>query len=371
VRVMHIPFADLSREYKEISGEIDLAVKKVLESGWFILGKELESFERNFAAYIGTKFAVGCASGTDAITLALMAAGIGRGDEVIIQTNTCIPSISGIVCTGAIPVFCDIINDSLMISPDDIRRRITDKTKAIMPVNLFGSSANYDEILKISREFNVKVIEDCAQSHGSLFNGKRTGTFGLEGCFSFYPSKNLGCYGDGGAVVTNDEMIYHKLLMIRNYGQEKRYYHTVFGLNSRLDELQAAILNVKLNYLEDWNQRRTAISRVYDESFLNKSYITPLKFEPNVSSVYHLYLIKVNDRDDLQRHLANCGIQTLIHYPVPCHLQQAYKYLGYREGDLPVSEANAKKILSLPIFPQMTEDEVHSVINSIIGYYES
>ena len=368
---MNIPFGDLSREYNEISAEIDSAVKKVLNSGWFILGPELESFEKNFAEFTGAKFAAGCANGTDAITLALLALGINDGDEVIVQANTCVPTICGIINAGAVPVFCDIINDSLMVNPGDIKKKITDKTKVILPVNLFGSSANYDEILKISSEFSVKVIEDCAQSHGSLFNGKKTGTFGIEGCFSFYPSKNLGCYGDGGAVVTSDEEIYKKLLMVRNYGQEKRYYHTTFGLNSRLDELQAAILNVKLKHLDKWNKKRINIAKMYDESFSNKNYITPLKYDNNVTPVYHLYLVKINDRNKLQEHLKTSGINTLIHYPIPSHLQEAFRYLGYKTGDFPVSEENSGKILSLPVFPQMSDEEVNYVINSIISYYES
>jgi dTDP-4-amino-4,6-dideoxygalactose transaminase len=368
---MNVPFADLSREYGEISTEIDNAVKKVLNSGWFILGKEVESFEKNFAKFVGTRFAVGCANGTDAITLALLAAGIENEDEVIVQTNTCVPTICGIINAGAVPVFCDVINGSLMADPEDIKKRHTNKTKVILPVNLFGSSANYGEILRISSEFNVKVIEDCAQSHGSLLNGEKTGTFGLEGCFSFYPSKNLGCYGDGGAVVTNDEAIHQKLLKLRNYGEEKRYYHTTFGLNSRLDELQAAILNVKLQHLDRWNKRRISIAKLYDEGFSNKDYITPLKYDTAVSPVYHLYVVKVDERDKLQKYLKSSNIGTLIHYPVPCHLQEAYKYLDYKLGDFPVAEENAGKILSLPIFPQMKDDEVSFVINSIIAFYES
>ncbi|MDQ3194187.1 MAG: DegT/DnrJ/EryC1/StrS family aminotransferase, partial [Bacteroidota bacterium] len=285
---MKVPFGDLSREYNEISKEIDGSIERVVKSGWFILGKEVESFEKNFAEYIGTKYSVSCANGTDAITLSLLALDIKEGDEVITQTNTCIPTVCAIVNSNATPVFCDVNENDLMIDTNDIIDKITERTKAIIPVNLFGASADYDKIMEISKKYSIPVVEDCAQSHGSKFGNQNTGTFGETGCFSFYPSKNLGCYGDGGAITTNHEGLYHKLIMLRNYGQEKRYYHTTLGINSRLDEMQAAILNTKLVNLNKWNKSRQDIAAKYDKAFENDKNITVVKPGDKVESVYHL-----------------------------------------------------------------------------------
>jgi len=367
---MTIPFGSLKREYDSISGEIDEAIKKVLNSGWFILGKEVEEFEKDFANYIGTKFCVACANGTDAITLSLLALDIKEGDEVITQTNTCIPTVCAIINSDAIPVFCDVNDDTLMIDTNDLINKITDKTRAIIPVNLFGSCPDYDKICKISKEYSIPIIEDCAQSHGAKFGNQKTGTFGITGCFSFYPSKNLGCYGDGGAITTNDNELYNKLLMLRNYGQEKRYYHTTLGLNSRLDEIQAAILNIKLIHLDNWNKARQKIATRYNKAFEKDKDVTTLKFGEKVESVYHLYIVKVRKREKLQEYLASKNISTLIHYPIPCHLQKAYQYLGYKEGDFKISEKGSKEILSLPIFPQMKDSEVDYVIKCIKAFYE-
>lgn len=368
--MMKVPFGDLSREFNEISKEIDSSITRVLKSGWFILGKEVENFEKNFSKYIGTKYTVGCANGTDAITLSLLALGIKDGDEVITQTNTCIPTVCGIVNSNGVPVFCDVNEDNLMIDTNDVIKKITDKTKAIIPVNLYGACADYDTIMKISKEYSIPVIEDCAQSHGSKFGNQKSGTYGVTGCFSFYPSKNLGCYGDGGAVTTNDDELYHKLLMLRNYGQEKRYYHTTLGINSRLDEIQAAILNTKLIHLDRGNKARQKIAAGYDKAFEKDKNVTVLKFGEKVESVYHLYIVKVDDREMLQGYLSSKNISTLIHYPIPCHLQKAYEYLGYKEGDLEIAEKYSKKILSLPIFPQMGDSEVAYVIKCIKDFYE-
>lgn len=367
---MKINFGDLSREYQEISEPVNKAVKSVLESGWFILGNELAEFEKKFAKYIGSKYCIGCANGTDAITLSLLAIGIQQGDEVITQVNTCIPTICGIVNSGATPVFCDVCDDTLMMDAEDAAAQITGKTKAILPVNLFGASCDYDHLFTVSKKFNIPIVEDCAQSVGSSFEGKKTGTFGSMGCFSFYPSKNLGAYGDGGAVVTDDEELYNKLLMLRNYGQEIRYYHTTFGINSRLDEIQAAILSVKLKYLDDWTSRRREIAGKYNSGFEGNSYITPVNIPANVDSVYHLYVVKVKKREELQKYLISKDIHTLIHYPIPCHLQKAYTYLGFKEGDFKVAEKNANEILSLPMYPQLKDSELDYIIKSINNFYD-
>ncbi len=368
---MIVPFADVSREYKSISNEINESIERVLKSGWFILGKEVEHFESKLAEYIGTTYAVGCANGTDAITLTLLALEIGDGDEVITQTNTCIPTICGIVNANAKPVLCDIYENDLMINTERITEKITSKTKAILPVNLYGAAAGYTSLNKITQDYGIPSIEDCAQSIGSQYNNQKTGSFGIMGCFSFYPSKNLGCYGDGGAITTNNYELYKKLLMLRNYGQEKRYYHSTFGLNSRLDEIQAAILSEKLNYLDIWNSARKKIAGLYDNAFNNNENVIPLSFDKGVESVYHLYIVKVNNREKLQVYLTSKNISTLIHYPIPCHLQKAYEYLGYKQNDFPVAERASKSILSLPVFPQMEESEVEYVIKSINDFYQA
>ncbi len=366
---MKVSFGDLSREYNEISGPVNKAISKVLESGWFVLGDQLAEFEKTFASYIGTNYCVGCANGTDAITLALLALGVEYGDEVITQVNTCIPTISGIVNSGTVPVFCDVLDDTLMMDSKDAASQITSKTKAIIPVNLYGASCDFDQLKAVSEKFNIPLIEDCAQSVGSEFNGKKTGTFGVMGCFSFYPSKNLGAYGDGGAVTTDSEEYYKKLLMLRNYGQEVRYYHSTFGINSRLDEIQAAILSTKMKYLAEWTKRRREIAMMYNEGFKNTNAITTVRVSDKVESVYHLYVIKIRNREELQKHLTSKNIQTLIHYPIPCHLQKAYAYLGFKEGDFKVAEKNAGEILSLPIYPQLKDSEIEFVIKTINDFY--
>jgi len=366
---MKILFGDIAREYRSISGEINRSISDILSSGWLILGQELEKFEKSFAGYLGAKYCVGCASGTDAITLALRASGIRPGDEVITQANTCIPTVCGIANSFATPVFCDCEEDSLMIDADSLEFKITRKTKAFIPVNLYGASADYDKLLNISKKYSIPMIEDCAQSHGSEFNGKKTGTFGRMSCFSFYPSKNLGCYGDGGAVVTNSRHLCEKLLLLRNYGQKRRYYHQIPGFNSRLDEIQAGILNVKLRYLDLWNKRRREIAGMYNHAFEGSSDIIPLKFAENVSPVFHLYVARVKKRKKLQNEMIRKNIQTFIHYPVPCHLQKAYSYLGYKKGDFPVSEKAADEVLSFPIHPQLKNKEVEYVIDSVGGFY--
>lgn len=358
-------FSGQLEQYRAIRDEVRAAVDRVLESGWYILGREVEGFEKEFAAYCGTKYAVGCASGTEAIALALMAVGAGPGDEVITVSNTAVPTATGITMTGARPAFADIDGHFLM-DPAALERAITKRTRAILPVHLYGQMADMDEIEAIARRHGLPVIEDAAQAHGAGYKGRRSGSWGLLGCFSFYPTKNLGCFGDGGAVVTDEKELYDRLVMLRNYGQEKRYYHTMKGINSRLDELQAAVLRVKLVHLDDWNEKRRTVAGWYNE-MLEGACECPRE-KPDARHIYHLYVVRARDRDGLKRHLDGLGITTLMHYPVPVHLQKAYEELGYRTGDLPVTEETAGKILSLPMHPGVTQEEVRHVSDEIRRY---
>lgn len=357
---MQVPFGDLKREYEELKNELDDAVYKVMASGNFILGENMRKFEQSFADYCGAAYCAGCASGTEAIALALMAYGVSYGDEVITTNVTAVPTITGITMTGAQPNLVDVCKDTLLINPDLIEKNINSKTKAIVPVHLYGQPCDMDAIKKIAEKYSIPIIEDACQAHGSEYKGKKTGTLGNAACFSFYPSKNLGCYGDGGAVTTDSKEIYDKILMLRNYGQSKRYYHDSQGINSRLDEIQAAILNVKLSYLDKWNIRRQTISKMYKELIKNSDieFITEKNY--NVSN-YHLFVIKTLDRDESIEKLQKKGILTLIHYPVNIHLQKAFSYLNYPKDSFPESRNAAEKIISLPMFPQLTDTEVEYV----------
>ena len=330
----------------------------MLKSGWYILGKEVEAFEREFAGYCGAKHVVGCASGTEAIALALMALGVGPGDEVVTVANTAVPTVSGITMTGATPVFVDI-DEYFLMDAGKIESAITTRTKAIMPVHLYGQMADMEAILRIAEAHHIHVVEDAAQAHGAEYKGRRAGSWGTLGCFSFYPTKNLGCYGDGGALATGDDELYDRLIMLRNYGQEKRYYHAIKGINSRLDEIQAAVLRAKLGHLDEWNIKRRQVAAWYVEA-LKGSCACPGE-KPGARHVYHLYVIRTRDRDGLKEYLERAGIPTLMHYPVPVHLQEAYRDLGYRVGDLPVTETTTKEILSLPMHPAVTADGVRYV----------
>ena len=365
---MQIKFGDLQREYFEIQLEVDAAVGRVLHSGWFILGRELERFELAFAAYLGVKHCVGCASGTEAIALALMAAGIGPGDEVITVAHTAVPTISAISMTGAWPVFVDIRADTCLMDVALVEAAITPRTAAILPVHLYGQCVDMDPLLDLARRHGIPVIEDCAQAGGATYRGRKAGSMGLMAAFSFYPSKNLGCYGDGGAVTTDDSALAEKLRMLRNYGQRQRYYHEIVGINSRLDEMQAAILAAKLPHLDAWNRRRREIAAQYTAGLAGLPVQTPVE-APGGEHVYHLYVIQAAGRDRLQAHLAESGVQTLIHYPVPAHLQPAYAGLGHARGALPVTERVADVILSLPMYPQLTDAEVAAVVAAIRRFY--
>ena len=353
-----IPFGDLSREVTELGSALDDTVRDVLARGRFILGDEVAAFEREFATWLGVPHAVGCASGTEAITLALMALGVGPGDEVVLPTNTCVPTASGIRMAGATPVPVDVLPDTLMIDPDAVRHALTRRTKAIVPVHLYGGPADLAPLVALG----VPVVEDCAQAHGARYHGRAVGTFGALSCWSFYPSKNLGAYGDAGAVCTADAALAERVRRLRQYGQSSRYRHDEEGLNSRMDELQATILRLKLRRLDGWNARRRTLAARYARAL--SSVDTPVTTIGG-ESVHHLYPILVERRDALQAHLAAHSVQTLVHYPIPLHLQPCYRAWGCGTGAFPVAEAAADRLLSLPLFPQLTDDEARAVVAAI------
>ncbi len=366
---MKIPFGNLKRHYDQLREQIDTATREVYDSGWFVLGQQVQRFEANFAHYCGAKYAVGVGSGTEALHLALIACGIQPGDEVITVSNTCVPTLSAVSFAGAVPVFVDIDEKTFTINPNLIEERITPKTKAILPVHLYGQCADMDPILEIARKYGLSVIEDCAQAHGAQYKGRMAGTFGDAGAFSFYPSKNLGAFGDGGLVLTNDETIGQTVVKLRNYGQEKRYYHSIKGFNSRLDELQAAILTAKLPYLDAWNQRRREIAKRYHEAFSPAGLCCPLEASDRFH-IYHLYVLRVPQRDRFQTLLEEKAIATIIHYPIPVHLQECYLECHVQGKHLPLTEQLASEIVSLPIYPELTDQEVDYIIKIVLDTYE-
>jgi len=363
-----IPCGDLKLQYGSIKVEVDRAVQAVLDGGWFILGQNVAAFEQEFAAYCGAQFAVGVGNGTDALQLALMSCGIGPGDEVITAPNSATFTALAISATGALPRFADIDPDTCNLDARRLAEAIGPHTRAIIPVHLYGQPADMDPILAIARERGLRVIEDAAQAHGARYHGHRVGTLGDLGCFSFYPSKNLGAYGDGGMVVTNDPHLAERVRMLRNGGQKTRYDHQLLGLNSRLDELQAAILRVKLPYLDTWNQQRRHIAALYTALLGDTRVETPLEL-PQVEHVYHLYVVRCEQRDALQKHLAERGVETAIHYPMPIHLQGAYRELGYGPGSFPITERYAGQVLSLPIYPELTDAKVRQVAAHILNWH--
>jgi len=362
-----IPFSELKSQYQAIKAEIQQAYDQVMDSSWFVLGKQVAAFEKEFAAYCGAQYGIGVGSGTEALHLALIACGVEPGDEVITVANTAVPTISAISFAGAKPVFVDIDPDSYTMNPELIRQKITDRTRVILPVHLYGQAADMDPILDIARQNGLKVIEDACQAHGAEYRNRKVGTLADMACFSFYPSKNLGGYGDGGMVVTNDEELADRLGMLRNYGQRKRYYHDIKGFNSRLDELQAAFLRVKLKHLNEWNDQRRRLARLYNEN-LTSAVVKPLEKE-YACHIYHLYVIRCQQRDQLQNYLRDHEIHTLIHYPVPVHLQKAYQDLQVQPGALPITEQFASEILSLPMYPELKTDDLIYVTTKINEFY--
>jgi len=355
-----ILFNDFSKEPPFLKKELSKTVQKVLDSGWFILGKELENFEVNFAKFIGTRYCVGVASGTEAIALALMALNIGSGDEVITTNITAFPTITGILQSGAKPVVVDVLSSNGLIDYQKIQNKITPNTKAIVPVHLYGQSCNLDEIKLIASQNKLVVVEDCAQSTGATYNGLKSGSIGDCGAFSFYPTKNLGAYGDGGAITTNSKEVYTKLISLRNYGQTKRYHHETYGINSRLDEIQAAILNVKLKFLDQMNQERHEIASVYRNQLQT---VECLNEESYGKHANHLFVIKSKNRDKLLEHLHKNEIQSLIHYPIPVNCQKAF--LGQKDEIFENSVMFADAILSLPIYPGLSEKNLNTIIKTV------
>ena len=352
-----IKFNNFNTEYNFIKSEIDTSIARVISSGWYILGIELSNFEKLFSKYLGANYCVGVGSGTDALTISLMSLNIGKGDEVITTSLTAYPTITGILNSGAKPVLVDVYKSNALMDVEKIEAKINKKTKAIMPVHLYGQSCDMNMITKIAKKHNLAVVEDCAQATGALYKGKKVGTIGDCGAFSFYPTKNLGAYGDGGAIVTNSEKIYLKAKLYRNYGQEDKYNHTLNGLNSRLDEIQAAVLATKLKFLDSWNQKRRKIAKKYSTELETVDF---LKNDSDSVHVHHLYVVKSNNRDKLMNHLTKNGVEALIHYPLPINKQKAFAKIG--NGTYKNADEITKQILSLPINPWLKDDEINSII---------
>jgi dTDP-4-amino-4,6-dideoxygalactose transaminase len=368
-----VPFLDLTRQYKRIEEEILSAQKRVFEKGRFILGEEVSAFEDEFARYCGVRYGVGVGSGTDALFLALKAAGIGEGDEVITVSHSFIASAIAISMTGAKPVFVDIEPEVYTMDPNGLehllkKRKGRNRVKAILPVHLYGQPVEMEALVEIANRYHLLLIEDACQAHGAEYQGKKAGSFGLLGCFSFYPTKNLGAYGDGGMVVMDDKKLYNKVRLLRCYGEKKKYEHVLKGGNSRLDEIQAAILRVKLKHLDLWNEERRSKALAYKRMLGSTEVVCPVEKE-QARHVYHLFVIRTKRRNALQAFLKEKGIGTLIHYPIPIHIQKAYGELGYRKGDLPVTEKHAQEVLSLPFFPELTTEEMGKVNKGIKSFF--
>ena len=359
-----IPFLDLRAQYKQTKPKIDAAVARVIDSGQFVLGPEVACFEERFGDYCGVTHCVALNSGTSALHLALLATGIGRGDEVITVSMTFVATTAAILYCGAKPVFVDVRPDTWTMNPALIEAAITPRTKAILPVHLHGLVADMDPIVDIARRHGLVVIEDAAQSHGAEYKGRRAGSIGDVGCFSFYPGKNLGAYGEGGAAVTNHPELAWQMLLLRDWGQESKYKHVMPGYNYRMDGIQGAVLNVKMDYIEEWTEGRRAVASIYDRLLDSSSYRRPAPAS-HCRHVYHVYAIELAQRDEVQKSLQTAGIGTGIHYPVPVHLQKAYADLGYRPGDLPVTEALADKFLSLPIYAELRPEQVVEVVRAL------
>jgi dTDP-4-amino-4,6-dideoxygalactose transaminase len=359
-----IPFLDLKAQYKQIKPEIDAAVVRAIESAQFVLGPEVLAFEERFAAYSNARHCKAVNSGTSALHLALLAAGVGAGDEVITVSMTFVATTAAILYCGATPVFVDIDPLTWTMDPKLIEAAITPRTKAIVPVHLHGLMADMDAIVAIARRHRLVVIEDAAQAHGAEYKGRRAGSIGDAGCFSFYPGKNLGAYGEGGAVVCNDPEIAQRIALLRDWGQASKYNHVVAGYNYRMDGIQGAILNVKLNYIEEWTEARRAVASRYHQLLEGYPYRRPAA-PPYSRHVYHVYAIELPERDEAQATLQAAGISTGIHYPVPVHLQKAYAGLGYKAGDLPVTEFLAGRLLSLPIYAELQPDQVSIIVSEL------
>ena len=359
-----IPLVDLKAQYRNIKALVDAAIQDVIDRTDFILGQPVAPFEQAFASYCGVRYAIGVNSGTSALHLAFVVCGIEPGDEVITTPHTFIATTEMLSWMGARPVFVDIDPHTYNIDPAPIEAAITSRTKAILPVHLYGQPADMDPILDIARRHGLKVIEDAAQAHGALYNGKRVGSMGDVACFSFYPGKNLGAYGDAGAVVTNDEAAASRIRLLRNHGRQEKYTHDLEGFNYRIETLQAAVLQVKLPHLDEWNALRRQHARRYRELLAGANLVLP--HEPgHVEAVYHLFVVRVDDRDRVLEQLKAAGIGAGVHYPIPLHLQPACRYLGYHEGDFPNAEAAAREVLSLPMYPELTDEQIQVVSRTL------
>lgn len=353
----------LDRGFYKYQDEFEKKAIEVLRSGWYVLGKEVLEFEKEFAEFVGTKYCVGLASGLDALWISFRILGIGIGDEVIVQGNTYIASVMGITINGATPIFVEP-DEYYNIDASKIEEKITSKTKAILVVHLYGQASNMGPIVGLCEKYNLKLVEDCAQAHGATYKGQQVGTFGDIGCFSFYPSKNLGAFGDAGAIVTNNSDIANDIRIFRNYGSEKRYYNKVIGANSRLDELQAGLLRVRLTHLDELKKEKADICNRYLSNIVNKQITLP-KVRDNSTHIWHQFVIRCEERERLIEYLKAKGIGTLIHYPIPPHLSEAYSYLELKEGSLPVSEHYAKTVLSIPLYNGLTAEEQNYVIKAL------
>jgi dTDP-4-amino-4,6-dideoxygalactose transaminase len=368
---MPVPFVDLQAQYRSIKSEVDAAIQRVLDTSAFILGQEVEAFERAFAAYAGARECVGVSNGTAAIQLALMACGVGAGDEVIVPANTFFATAEAVSTSGATPVFVDCDPASSNIDVKKIEAAITPRTRALLPVHLYGRPADLDAVFEIANRRNLIVIEDAAQAHGARYRGRRVGSLARAGCFSFYPGKNLGAYGEGGAVVTDDREVARRVRMLRDHGSELKYRHELVGYNFRLEGIQGAVLGVKLKHLDNWNALRRAHAARYRELLAPleaAGALTLPRESPDAEHVYHLFVIESAARDSLQRYLAAAGVSTGIHYPVPVHMQPAYASLGHKEGDFPATEAQSRRVLSLPMFAELSERQIKYVADAVADF---
>lgn len=367
-----IPLLDLKKQYVSIKDELNRKIFEVLESSSFILGTQVKSLEKEIADFCGVKFGIGVASGTDALELALMALDIGPGDEVITSPFTFIATTEAISHVGAKIVFADIDISTYNLDPKEIERKITKKTKAIIPVHLYGQPCRMDAIMELAGKNNLFIVEDCAQAIGAEYKGKKVGSFGDIGCFSFFPSKNLGAYGDGGMIVTNNSQIDEKVRTLRVHGSRERYFHSIRGRNSRLDEIQAAILKVKLKHITRWNESRYQKAACYNEFFLKSGLCDKIsipEIDKQVKHVFHLYVVRAKQRDELFNFLMSKEISTGVHYPLPLHLQEVYKDRGYAKGDFPNAELVSKKVISLPLYPELSKDHISYIVSSICEFY--
>jgi len=367
---MKVPFVDLKAQYRSIKAEIDAAIADVIENTAFIGGSAVESFERDFAEFIGASHCVGVGNGTDAIFIALKSLGIGEGDEVITAANSFIATSEAITQTGARVVFCDVDDSTYNIDPELIASRITSRTKAIVPVHLYGRPADLETLGRLAREHGLKIVEDAAQAHGARIGDRKVGSFGDVACFSFYPGKNLGAYGDAGAIVTNKEELATRMRMFKNHGRSGKYDHEFEGVNSRLDGLQAAVLNVKLRHLEEWSEKRYACAVAYNDRLAGRDAVTCPQLPGPGGHVFHLYVIRTSRREELREFLGSRGIATGVHYPIALPNLNAYGYMEHEESDFPVASRLQGEVLSLPMFPELTSEQIEYVANAVRGFFE-